>query len=195
MPSASWKPCELAPRDRERSQANTGAAGPFHAGGRESPSPSGRGVWGEGTDQVSAHERGNASTSAPSPPAPLPRGEGSMPASPSPPGQREMMGAGMNVLGAELRKRLERTIAGAREVAEAGARAALEALAVHLREPYEHMSAEERSLRRRLRAHGRQLGDRLDRRSGTQSIVWYTNAPTSGGMGCCSRDSSRRTIC
>ena len=81
-----------------------------------------------------------------------------------------MIGAGMNVLGAELRKRLERTIAGAREVAEAGARAALGALAVHLREPYEHMSAGERSLRRRLRAHGRQLGDRLDRRSGTQSI-------------------------
>ncbi len=80
------------------------------------------------------------------------------------------MGAGMNVLAVELRKRLERAISAAREVAEAGARAALEALAVHLREPYEHMSAEERSLRRRLRAHGRQLGDRLDPRAGMQSI-------------------------
>ncbi len=76
----------------------------------------------------------------------------------------------MNVLAVELRKRLERGVSDAREVAEAGARAALEALAVHLREPYEHMSAEERSLRRRLRAHGRQLGDRLDPRSGTQAI-------------------------
>ena len=43
-------------------------------------------------------------------------------------------------------------------------------LAAHLREPYGQMSAQERSLRRRLRAHGRQLGDRLDPRSGTQSI-------------------------
>ena len=80
------------------------------------------------------------------------------------------MGAGMNVLAVELRKRLERAISNAREVAEAGARAALEALAVHLRAPYEHLNPEERSLRRRLRAHGRQLGDRLDPRSGMQSI-------------------------
>ncbi len=71
---------------------------------------------------------------------------------------------------AELRKRLERVILGAREAAEAGARAALESLAVHHREPYEHMGSEERNLRRRLRAHGRQLGDRRDARLGTQSI-------------------------
>ena len=70
----------------------------------------------------------------------------------------------------DLRKRLERVISGAREAAEAGARAALESLAVHHREPYEHMGSEERKLRRRLRAHGRQLGDRRDARSGTQSI-------------------------
>ena len=76
----------------------------------------------------------------------------------------------MNALPVELRKRLERAIADAREVAEAGARAALETLAVHLREPYGHMGSEERTLRRRLRAHGRQLGDRLNARSGTQSI-------------------------
>ena len=76
----------------------------------------------------------------------------------------------MNALPAELRKRLERAIAEAREVAEAGARAALETLAVHLREPYGHMSSDGRTRRRRLRAHGRQLGDRLNVRSGTQSI-------------------------
>ena len=76
----------------------------------------------------------------------------------------------MNALPVALRKRLERAIADAREVAEAGARAALETLAVHLREPYGHMSSKERTLRRRLRAHGRQLGDRLNARSGTQSI-------------------------
>ena len=101
----------------------------------------------------------------------------------------------MNVLAVELRKRLERAISDAREVAEAGARAALEALAVHLREPYEHLNPEERSLRRRLRAHGRQLGDRLDPRSGMQSIVWSTNAPTSTGTACCSRVFSPRTTC
>ena len=76
----------------------------------------------------------------------------------------------MNVLATELRKRLERAVADAREGAEAGARAALESLAVHHREPYQHMSPGERILRRRLRAHGRQLGDRLDPRSGVQSI-------------------------
>ena len=70
----------------------------------------------------------------------------------------------------ELRKRLERVISGAREAAETGAKATLESLAVHHREPYEHMGSEERKLRRRLRAHGRQLGDRRDARSGTQSI-------------------------
>ena len=76
----------------------------------------------------------------------------------------------MTTLSPELRRRLERAISAAREVAEAGARAALEALAVHVREPYEHLNSEKRILRRRLRAHGRQLGDRLDPRSGTQAI-------------------------
>ena len=76
----------------------------------------------------------------------------------------------MNVLSPELRKRLERVVTSAREVAETGARAALEALAVHVRDPYGHMSSENRTLRRRLRAHGRQLGDRLNARSGAQSI-------------------------
>ena len=76
----------------------------------------------------------------------------------------------MKTLSPGLRRQLERAIADARDVAEAGARAALEALAVHHREAYGHMSSEERSLRRRLRAHGRQLGDRLNARSGTQSI-------------------------
>ena len=76
----------------------------------------------------------------------------------------------MNALSPSLRKQLERTVGDAREVAEMGARAALESLAVHYREPYHHMSSEERILRRRLRAHGRQLGDRRDSRSGIQPI-------------------------
>ena len=76
----------------------------------------------------------------------------------------------MKSLSSELRRHLERTIADARDMAENGARAALEALAVHHHEPYEHMSAEQRALRRRLRAHARQLGDRRDARSGSQAI-------------------------
>lgn len=76
----------------------------------------------------------------------------------------------MRTLSPTLRRQIERVIADGREVAEVGARAALDTLAVQLREPYEHMGAEERILRRRLRAHGRLLGDRLDPRSGTQAI-------------------------
>ena len=69
-----------------------------------------------------------------------------------------------------LRRRLERVIVEARDVAETGARAALKALAVHDREPYAHMDSPDRALRRKLRAHGRQLGDRRDVRSGSQAI-------------------------
>ncbi len=53
----------------------------------------------------------------------------------------------MNPLPTELRNKLERMIIEARDVAEAGAKSALEALAVHHHEPYAHMSPEERKLR------------------------------------------------
>ncbi|MBL9141583.1 MAG: SAM-dependent methyltransferase, partial [Phycisphaerae bacterium] len=58
-----------------------------------------------------------------------------------------------------LRRRLENTVVAARGVAEAGARAALEALAAHHHEPYGHMKPEARALRNHLRARARQLGD------------------------------------
>ena len=77
----------------------------------------------------------------------------------------------MKTLSTEIRRHLERSVVEARDVAEAGARAALEALAVHHHEAYEHMSEGQRALRRRLRAHARQLGDRLDARSGKQAIA------------------------
>ncbi len=48
---------------------------------------------------------------------------------------------------------------GARLVAEAGAKAAIEALAVHLPSPYAHLDAALKQLRNRLRARARQLGD------------------------------------
>ena len=74
----------------------------------------------------------------------------------------------MRMLTPAQRRHLERTVADARDVAEAGARAALEALAVHEPEPYGHMDPGQSALRRRLRVHARQLGDPLDARSGGQ---------------------------
>ena len=47
----------------------------------------------------------------------------------------------------------------ARDVAEAAARAAVEQLGVGESKSYSHLSSEEKELRRKLRAHGRQLGD------------------------------------
>jgi len=69
----------------------------------------------------------------------------------------------MSVLSIELRNKLERTVVEARDIAEAGAKAALEALAVHHYEPYSHMTPEQRRLRNHLRARSRQLGDKQDK--------------------------------
>ena len=66
----------------------------------------------------------------------------------------------MPTLASELRNRLDRVVIEARDAAEAGARAALEALGVHHHEPYPHMAAAQRALRNHLRARARQLGDR-----------------------------------
>lgn len=76
----------------------------------------------------------------------------------------------MTTLATELRNRLKDAIITARDIAEAGSRAALEALAVHHHEPYGHMTSEERNLRKKLRAHARQLGDRRDPNNGGQEI-------------------------
>ncbi len=73
-------------------------------------------------------------------------------------------------LPAVLRRQLERAVVSAREVAETGSREALESLAVREGQPYEHMTGEQRALRRRLRAHARQLGDRRNADSGAQEI-------------------------
>ena len=76
----------------------------------------------------------------------------------------------MQPLSTELRRQLERTVIEARDIAEAGAVAALEALAVHHHEPYSHMPPEQRQLRRRLRAHARHLGDRVEADSRKHTI-------------------------
>ncbi len=65
----------------------------------------------------------------------------------------------MQPLEKTLRNQLERTIKEARDVAEAAAAAALEQLGVGEAAVFSHLSAEERELRRKLRVHGRQLGD------------------------------------
>ena len=65
----------------------------------------------------------------------------------------------MSALPSPLRKQLENAIKAARTTAEAGARKALEALAVHEADPYRHMDDAQRTLRRKLRAQARQLGD------------------------------------
>lgn len=73
----------------------------------------------------------------------------------------------MASLDRDLRRDLENAVKKARRVAEGGARAALVALRVgDSRVP----AGYDGGLRRRLRAHGRQLGDKLDERTQTQSI-------------------------
>lgn len=80
----------------------------------------------------------------------------------------------MPVLSRELRRTLESTVKAARREAEAGAHKTLEHLAVHHHEPWQALTPEQRSLRLRLRAHGRQLGDRRDEHRGTQEITRLT---------------------
>jgi hypothetical protein len=72
----------------------------------------------------------------------------------------------MPPLAPQLRKQLEKAIVQAREQAELGAKKALESLAVHHHEPHGSMTPEQRKLRNRLRAHGRQFGDRRDDQGG-----------------------------
>lgn len=67
----------------------------------------------------------------------------------------------MRPLDKKLRTELERTVNDARETAEAAARAALEQLGVGEPKPFPYLSEDEKALRRRLRVHGRNLGDIL----------------------------------
>ncbi|WP_186109346.1 Eco57I restriction-modification methylase domain-containing protein [Burkholderia gladioli] len=73
-----------------------------------------------------------------------------------------------------LRTQLENTVKAAREVAEKGASAALAQKAVAEAKAPDYLSDESRTLRRRLRAHGRALGDvkASDDTQGVQHLVW-----------------------
>ncbi|KAF0285943.1 restriction endonuclease subunit M [Spiribacter sp. SSL99] len=68
----------------------------------------------------------------------------------------------MQPLDKRLRNQLENIVVEARELAERAARAALEELGVEEASPFPDQSAVQRELRRRLRLHGRQLGDPLN---------------------------------
>ena len=68
----------------------------------------------------------------------------------------------MQPLEKTLRNQLERIIKDARDIAEDAARAALEQLGVGEATPFTHSSDQDRELRRKLRVHGRQLGDKLN---------------------------------
>ena len=68
----------------------------------------------------------------------------------------------MQPLDKTLRNQLERAVKAARDAAENGAHAALEQLGVADPAPAAHLANADREFRRRLRAHGRQLGDSLN---------------------------------
>ncbi len=77
----------------------------------------------------------------------------------------------MQSLPGELRNQLAAVVKAARRTGEAGARSALGVLAVGDARPHPSLSPDEQDLRRRLRAHGRQLGDRLDAENGVQQVA------------------------
>jgi hypothetical protein len=68
----------------------------------------------------------------------------------------------MKPLDKTLRNLLEKTVKEARKIGEDAARATLEQLGVGKPAPFAHLTDSERVLRRRLRVHGRQLGDTLN---------------------------------
>ena len=73
-------------------------------------------------------------------------------------------------LSPDLRNLLARVIRQARRAGEAGARQALESLAVDRARPFETMSLLDKAFRNRLRMHGRQMRDQRDRKTGVQEI-------------------------
>ncbi len=76
----------------------------------------------------------------------------------------------MLALDRTLRGRLDRSVREARDFAEAGARAVLEQLGVGEANPPAHLTPEQKDLRRKLRIHGRQLGDLRDGTTAVQEL-------------------------
>ena len=70
-----------------------------------------------------------------------------------------------------LRRGLENAVKAARRVAEQAATKALDSLAVGSHEPWSGQAPADRTLRVKLRARGRQLGDALDPKTGKQATT------------------------
>jgi len=77
----------------------------------------------------------------------------------------------MKPLEKDLRNLLERTVKRAREMAETAAKAALEQLGVGEATAFSHLTDDEKNLRRRLRTHGRSVGDTQQSSSANQTIL------------------------
>lgn len=77
----------------------------------------------------------------------------------------------MAALHPNLRKKLEKAVVKARDIAEKAAKSALQSLAVDNHQPFDHMSPDQRQLRVKLRARGRAIGDRIDAK-GKQGL-WH----------------------
>jgi len=77
-------------------------------------------------------------------------------------------------LAKNLRTQLENTVKSARNIAEIAAMAALTNLGVDEKDAHSHLTDEQKLLRRRLRAHGRQLGDvkHKDDSQEIRHLVW-----------------------
>jgi hypothetical protein len=73
-------------------------------------------------------------------------------------------------LNKRFRNLFERKIKEAREIAEEASQSSLNQLGIGVANPYSHLTNAERELRRRLRAHGRQLGDKRNNQNQTQEI-------------------------
>ncbi len=76
----------------------------------------------------------------------------------------------MQPLEKTLRNKLEKTVKEARDIAEAAALVSLGQLGVGEASPFKHLNDEQKELRRKLRAHGRQFGDQRDTKAETQKI-------------------------
>ncbi|MCA9241061.1 MAG: hypothetical protein KDA37_12715, partial [Planctomycetales bacterium] len=76
----------------------------------------------------------------------------------------------MQPLDRTLRRQLEATVKDARDIAETAAKAALDQLGVGDAKVPAYLSPDQRDLRLRLRAHGRQLGDTRNAATGAQEL-------------------------
>lgn len=80
----------------------------------------------------------------------------------------------MESLSKTLRSNLESDIKKAREIAEEGAKIALQQMGVDAATALPHLTGDQLELRRKMRAHARQLGDKRDPQKETQEITRLT---------------------